>query len=92
MILHPILHLFVFRIGLRVHDFVILANEIIFPREIAAAEWERIIYELWDERDFAKLYVAAMLCAKECRYRAEDFGGEGWWYWTRADLRADGRE
>lgn len=70
----------------------VFMNEIVFPREISAAEWERIIYELWDERDFAKLYVAAMLCAKECRYRAEDFGGEEWRYWTWADLRADCRE
>ncbi|MGN0884796.1 MAG: hypothetical protein ACI4P6_06325 [Candidatus Spyradosoma sp.] len=63
-----------------------MMNETISERGISAAEWERIIYELWDECDFEKLYVAAMLCAKECRYRAEDFGGEEWRYWTRADL------
>lgn len=63
-------------------------NTLIFPRPIYAHEWEKIIGLIVKERDFKKLYVAAMLCAKECRYRAEDWGGEAWFYWTMADLPA----
>jgi len=50
-------------------------NTLIFPRPIYAHEWEKIIGLIVKERDFKKLYVAAMWCAKECSYRAEDWGG-----------------
>lgn len=59
-----------------------------FPRPILAREWERVIERVARERDFARLYVAAMMCAKECRYRAEDWGGEAWFYWTTGELSA----
>lgn len=61
-------------------------NSVPFPRPIYAGDWEEIVFEIGRERDFRTLYVAALMCAKECRYRAEDYGGEEWYYWTCGDF------
>lgn len=42
-----------------------------------------MIFNAWEDR--RRLYVLAMMAAKEIRYRAEDFGGEEVFYWTAAD-------
>lgn len=67
-------------------DRVKAGNSIVFPRPIRARDWEQIVETIGRRGSYERLYVAALMCAKECRYRAEDFGGEEWYYWTTEEL------